>query len=142
MTILLIDEVGIDVGIHVLKTMETAFPARMISPPGTQSRRGSGRLGRKNGKGFYTYADGKKGSPDTSVYPLLVKDGAGKKPTKEEILDRCNLLFVNESVRCLEEGLLPSAYEGDVGLVFGLGFPPFWGGPFHYIDMMGAEADF
>ena len=138
--ITLIDEVGIDVGIHVLKTMEKAFPERLTAPAGLRAIEESGRLGRKNNKGFYLYQDGKKGGPDGAVYDLIRKGQAsnGAKPT-DEILDRCNLLFVNECVRCLEEGILPSAYEGDVGMVFGLGFPPFWGGPFHYIDMIGAK---
>jgi 3-hydroxyacyl-CoA dehydrogenase/enoyl-CoA hydratase/3-hydroxybutyryl-CoA epimerase len=138
--ITLIDEVGIDVGMHVLETIAAAFEDRMVTPKGLAPVADSGRLGRKNNKGFYTYEAGKKGRPDSAVYELLGTPRGGDKITSEEITDRCLLLFVNESVRCLEEGILASAADGDVGAVFGLGFPPFWGGPFKYVDLVGAKT--
>lgn len=137
--ITLIDEVGIDVGMHVLETIQGAFPDRMTTPKGLLPVAESGRLGRKNNKGFYTYENGKKGRPDPAVYELL-KIEKSERISPEEIADRCLLVFVNESVRCLEEGILASAYDGDVGAVFGLGFPPFWGGPFKYVDHVGAKT--
>ncbi len=137
--ITLIDEVGIDVGTHVLETMDKAFPDRMKAPPGLDIVKSSGRLGRKNGKGFYLYENGQKGSPDPEIYKFLdPKSASSANATAEEITMRCVLVFINESARCLEEGILPSAYEGDVGAVFGLGFPPFLGGPFCYVDHIGA----
>jgi 3-hydroxyacyl-CoA dehydrogenase/enoyl-CoA hydratase/3-hydroxybutyryl-CoA epimerase len=139
--ITLIDEVGIDIGIHVLSTVEKAFPDRLTAPPALQSILESGRLGRKNSKGFYLYQNGKKTQPDERIYELLNR---GEKEAIElqadEIIDRCLLLFVNESARCLEEGILSSPYDGDIGAVFGLGFPPFQGGPFKYVDFVGAQA--
>jgi len=136
--IALIDEVGIDVGIHVLETIAGAFPSRLVPPKGLGAIADSGRLGRKNNKGFYLYENGKKGRPDPAVTDLIRTSTTGKKSTAEEIVERCLLVFVNESIRCLEEGILASAYDGDVGAVFGLGFPPFWGGPFKYADHVGA----
>jgi len=139
--ITLMDEVGIDVGAHVLETMDKAFPDRLKSPPGLDVVKSSGRLGRKNGKGFYLYKDGKKDAPDPDVYKFLdPKNATSATASPEEIATRCTMVFINESARCLEDGILPSAYEGDVGAVFGLGFPPFLGGPFRYVDHLGAQA--
>lgn len=138
--ITLIDEVGIDVGMHVLETMQAAFPDRMTTPQGLKPVADSGRLGRKNNKGFYLYSNGQKGRPDPAIYELL-GDARGRETLNEdEIVSRCLLAFVNESIRCLEEGILASPGDGDVGAVFGLGFPPFWGGPFKYVDHQGARA--
>jgi 3-hydroxyacyl-CoA dehydrogenase/enoyl-CoA hydratase/3-hydroxybutyryl-CoA epimerase len=137
--ITLMDEVGIDVGAHVLDTMQGAFGDRVKIPAGLEQIQDSGRLGRKNGKGFYQYHQGKKGAPDNSVYDLL-PDRQRRIISEDEIVDRCALVFINESARCLEEGILQSAYDGDIGAVFGLGFPPFWGGPFKYIDHLGVSV--
>jgi 3-hydroxyacyl-CoA dehydrogenase/enoyl-CoA hydratase/3-hydroxybutyryl-CoA epimerase len=139
--ITLIDEVGIDIGMHVLSTVEKSFPDRLTANPALTSVIESGRLGRKNSKGFYLYQGGKKSQPDERIYELFHRNtGAKKPPSEDEIVDRCLLLFVNESVRCLEEGILRTAYDGDIGAVFGLGFPPFQGGPFKYIDFVGAQT--
>ncbi len=138
--ITLIDEVGIDVGMHVLETISKAFPDRMVTPKGLQPVADSGRLGRKNNKGFYVYENGKKGRPDPAIYELMGIQKSDGKLGADEIVDRCLLLFVNESVRCLEDGILATAYDGDVGAVFGLGFPPFWGGPFKYVDLIGPKT--
>jgi 3-hydroxyacyl-CoA dehydrogenase/enoyl-CoA hydratase/3-hydroxybutyryl-CoA epimerase len=98
----------------------------------------SGRLGRKNGKGFYTYDNGKRGEVDPDIYKLIgAKDGASV--SKDEMIDRCVLGYINESILCLEDGVIPTPYEGDIGSVFGVGFPPFLGGPFKYVDLCGAD---
>lgn len=137
----LIDEVGIDVGLHVLETIHKAFPDRLVLPEGMQNILDSGRLGRKNNKGFYRYTQGKKTEVDSTIYDALgCQKPDSSSVSKEEIVDRCLLLFINESVRCLEEGILESAFAGDVGAVMGLGFPPFWGGPFHYVDCISAKT--
>ncbi|SME90604.1 3-hydroxyacyl-CoA dehydrogenase NAD-binding domain-containing protein [Pseudobacteriovorax antillogorgiicola] len=135
----LMDEVGIDVGSHVLDTMKKAFADRVSIPDGLEAIKESGRLGRKNGKGFYEYHDGKKGDPDEGIYQLVPNWKASSLPT-DEIIDRCALVFINESAHCLDEGVLNHPYDGDIGAVFGLGFPPFWGGPFKYVDHMGAKV--
>ncbi|MCX6124910.1 MAG: 3-hydroxyacyl-CoA dehydrogenase NAD-binding domain-containing protein [Proteobacteria bacterium] len=136
--ITLIDEVGIDVGMHVMDTMAKAWPERFSTPPQFIPIKDSGRLGRKNGRGFYLYEGDKKNGSDPEVYTLLGITPS-EKIAKQIIIDRCVLGYINESIRCLEEGILPSAYEGDVGSVFGLGFPPFRGGPFKYVDAIGAK---
>jgi 3-hydroxyacyl-CoA dehydrogenase/enoyl-CoA hydratase/3-hydroxybutyryl-CoA epimerase len=135
----LIDEVGIDVGMHVLETMQQAIPERIDPPRGLIPVADNGRLGRKNNKGFYVYEDGKKGKADPSVYQLIGVQPNSDKLSTTEIVDRCLLQFINESVKCLEEGILDSPGDGDVGAVFGLGFPPFLGGPFKYVDLVSAQ---
>jgi 3-hydroxyacyl-CoA dehydrogenase/enoyl-CoA hydratase/3-hydroxybutyryl-CoA epimerase len=98
----------------------------------------AGRTGRKGGKGFYQYdADGKKGSVDETIYDVI--GGQRQETPASEIVDRCVLAMVNEAVRCLEEGILRSPRDGDIGAVFGIGFPPFRGGPFRYADSVGAD---
>jgi 3-hydroxyacyl-CoA dehydrogenase / enoyl-CoA hydratase / 3-hydroxybutyryl-CoA epimerase len=98
-----------------------------------------GRLGRKAKKGFYTY-DGKKKVVDGTVYAVLPGTTKRRPVTREEVVERCVYPLVNEAVRCLEEGILRSARDGDIGAVFGLGFPPFRGGPFRFVDAFGAAA--
>lgn len=135
----LIDEVGIDVGAHVGKITTQAFGERM-APPGPISRLlEDERKGKKNGRGFYEYDEkGKRKGVDPTIYPLL-----GIEPTHEiddsEIQMRCSLAFVNEAIRAYGDGILRSARDGDIGAIFGLGFPPFRGGPFRWVDSEGAE---
>jgi 3-hydroxyacyl-CoA dehydrogenase/enoyl-CoA hydratase/3-hydroxybutyryl-CoA epimerase len=134
----LLDEVGIDVGAKVAKVLHGAFGDRMQVPEGMHQVLESGRLGRKNGKGFYTYGDPKKKKVvDASVYEVLPGGKARKKVDRDEIVERCVLQMVNEAVLTLGEGILRSPRDGDVGAVFGLGFPPFLGGPFRWIDAQG-----
>ena len=135
--IALLDEVGIDVGGKVGLVLADAFGVR--SAPSEALRRvvASGRTGRKGGSGFYRYdPSGKKGAVDDSVYEIV---GAPRREIDAaESTERCVLAMVNEAVRCLQEGVLRSARDGDVGAVFGIGFPPFRGGPFRYADSIGA----
>ena len=137
--ITLIDEVGLDIGMHVLKTMEAAWPSRFKTPTQFKPIAESGRLGRKNGKGFYLYTDGKRGAVDEEIYSLIKVKPSISSMTREEIIDRCVLGYINESVLCLEDKVIPTPYEGDVGSVFGVGFPPFLGGPFKYVDSQGIR---
>jgi 3-hydroxyacyl-CoA dehydrogenase/enoyl-CoA hydratase/3-hydroxybutyryl-CoA epimerase len=137
--ITLLDEVGIDVGDKVGKILHEAFGERMAPPAALHEVLAAGRLGRKNGKGFYTYG-GKEKRVDPSVYDLLPGGRARKRFSAEEIQERVVLQLVNEAARCLGEGILRSARDGDVGAVFGLGFPPFRGGPFRWADTVGTRA--
>ena len=96
-----------------------------------------GRLGRKNGRGFYRYKGGKKREPDPAVYELL---GAAPRSqlAGEEITHRLVFPLLNEAVRALDEGVVRSPRDGDIGAIFGIGFPPFRGGPLRYLDDIGA----
>jgi 3-hydroxyacyl-CoA dehydrogenase/enoyl-CoA hydratase/3-hydroxybutyryl-CoA epimerase len=131
--------VGIDVGAKVAKVMHGAFGERMSVPEVMGKVIESGRLGRKNGKGFYTYGDPKKKKVvDVTVYDALPGGRRRKKIDLEEIVERCVLQMANEAVLTLGEKVLRSARDGDIGAVFGLGFPPFRGGPFRWIDAEGS----
>ncbi|MGB5696229.1 MAG: 3-hydroxyacyl-CoA dehydrogenase NAD-binding domain-containing protein, partial [Polyangiales bacterium] len=134
----LTDEVGIDVGSKVGKIMLEAFGERMAAPAGMEKLIRDERYGRKNGRGFYLYGDKKKGV-DESVYEVLGVTPNNKSIASQEIAWRCALQFVNEACRCFGEGILRSARDGDVGAVFGLGFPPFRGGPFRFVDQVGPK---
>ncbi len=143
--ITLLDEVGIDVAEKAGKIMHGAFGERLDSPTIFQQIANDGRAGRKNNKGFYKYENGKKTKEkgrdvvDASVYALL-----GVTPNtsmdKTELAERVTLQMVGEAIRCLQEGILRSPRDGDIGAIFGLGFPPFRGGPFRYADAVGAAT--
>jgi 3-hydroxyacyl-CoA dehydrogenase/enoyl-CoA hydratase/3-hydroxybutyryl-CoA epimerase len=137
--ITLLDEVGIDVGAKVGKIMLEAFGDRMIPPPGMEKLVADERFGRKNGRGFYLYGNKKKGKKavDESVYAVLGVEPKSDLPA-HEIAERLALQMVNEAALCFGEGILRSARDGDIGAIFGLGFPPFRGGPFRYVDTVGA----
>jgi 3-hydroxyacyl-CoA dehydrogenase/enoyl-CoA hydratase/3-hydroxybutyryl-CoA epimerase len=134
----LLDEVGIDVGEKVGKILHQAFGDRLSAPDALGKAVAAGRLGRKNGKGFYTYGQGKK-RVDETVYDLIPGGRARKAMDRKEMGERVALQMVNEAIRCLGEGILRSPRDGDVGAVFGLGFPPFRGGPFRYADSVGTR---
>jgi 3-hydroxyacyl-CoA dehydrogenase/enoyl-CoA hydratase/3-hydroxybutyryl-CoA epimerase len=136
--VVLTDEVGIDVGAKVIKIMEHAFGKRMQTPAGMDQLVKDNRLGRKNGRGFYRYEEGKKVGPDESVYALFGQNTRRKSIAKGEIQRRIGLQMVNEALRCLQDDILRSPRDGDIGAIFGLGFPPFRGGPFSYVDHVGA----
>ena len=139
--ITLLDEVGIDVGAKVQKILHHAFGARMDPPPSMAKLVADGRLGRKNSKGFYKYAAGSKSKEvDESVYSLLPSGAGQKSVSSKAIQERLFHAFLNESAYCLQEGILRKPVDGDIGAIFGLGFPPWWGGPFRAIDKLGAGA--
>ncbi len=148
--ITLVDEVGLDVGSKAGQIMHEAFGARFAPPASMQAVVASGRYGRKVKKGFYLYdEEGKKGEVDQSVYALLMPagrdssaNGSAAQPRASisamEIQHRTVLPMLNEAARCLAEAVIRSPRDGDVGAVFGFGFPPFRGGPFRYMDTLGA----
>jgi 3-hydroxyacyl-CoA dehydrogenase/enoyl-CoA hydratase/3-hydroxybutyryl-CoA epimerase len=137
--LLLADEVGIDVGAHIAVILHEEFGDRMAGPPMMAGLIADDRKGRKNGRGFYSYDKGERQGVDETVYDAL---GLGPRTTidRSEIQERLSLAFINEAAHCLGDGILRSARDGDVGAIFGLGYPPFRGGPFWTIDQMGAET--
>lgn len=135
----LFDEVGIDVGAHVAETMSPMFAERGVD---TQNRAqellDAGFKGRKNGKGMYSYSEGKKKEVNSDIYQYF--GGTSRtNPDKETAQQRIALTMINEAAWCLEEGILKSPADGDLGAILGLGFPPFLGGPFRYIDQTGVQ---
>lgn len=135
----LMDEVGLDTGAKIAHIMVEAFGKRMAVPPTMEKVVADNRKGRKNGRGFFTYENGKKGAVDESVYAFFGERKGQADVPKSQIQDRIALQMINEAVHCLEAGILRSPRDGDIGAVFGLGFPPFMGGPFAYIDQVGAD---
>ncbi|MDH3452213.1 MAG: 3-hydroxyacyl-CoA dehydrogenase NAD-binding domain-containing protein, partial [Gammaproteobacteria bacterium] len=139
--ITLLDEVGIDVAEKVAHTAQAAFGERIRVPQALSRLTQDQRLGRKNGKGFYRYnRKGTRGKPvDDSVYAVLGVTHRRSMPPAE-IAERCALGMINEAIHCLADGVLRSPRDGDIGAVFGLGFPPFRGGPFRYVDTETSSA--
>lgn len=135
----LIDEVGLDIAGKSGAIMAEAFGGRMQPSEALRQVLSAGRLGRKGAQGFYLYDEkGKRGDVDESVYKLFSGGAHRTTVAKEEIQQRLSLAMVNEAARCLEEQIIHSARDGDIGAVFGIGFPPFRGGPFRHIDAVGV----
>ncbi|BBH52283.1 3-hydroxyacyl-CoA dehydrogenase NAD-binding domain-containing protein [Fluviispira sanaruensis] len=135
--ITLLDEVGIDVGEHIIQVLFDAFSERLKVPNEIENIAKEDRKGRKNNKGFYCYVDNKKDKPDSTIYKHFNIDRSNF--DHKEIADRCVYVFLNEAARCLDEKIIKSEDEGDLGAIFGLGFPPFLGGPFHYAKVLGKK---
>ncbi|MEQ9496429.1 MAG: fatty acid oxidation complex subunit alpha FadJ [Deltaproteobacteria bacterium] len=138
--ITLLDEVGIDTAAKVSKVALAAFGDRMDTPGSLDKLVADGRTGRKGKKGFYVYSDkkGKKKEVDASVYGVIgVKPNEKKSYDEKALGERMGLQMVAEAIRCFEEEILRHPRDGDIGAIFGLGFPPFTGGPFRYADALG-----
>ncbi|KIP65572.1 multifunctional fatty acid oxidation complex subunit alpha [Vibrio harveyi] len=135
--ITLLDEVGVDIGAKIMPILVNELGERFKGPDVFETLLNDGRKGRKSGKGFYTYK-GKKKEVDKSVYKLLNLTPESKL-SDNDIALRCVLPMLNEAVRCLDDGIIRSPRDGDIGAIFGIGFPPFLGGPFRYMDQFGLK---
>ena len=140
----LLDVVGLDTAFHCTDVMAAGFPTRMgkVENDPVALMYQAQRYGQKNGVGFYAYSKDAKGKPkkdsDAVSYDLLAKAGAsGVEFSADDIIARCMVPMINEVIRCLEEGIVATAAEADMGLIYGLGFPPFRGGPLRYVDTIG-----
>ncbi len=144
----LLDEVGIDIAAHVARDLARSLPRSEDASTDALGRLfDAGYLGRKNGRGFYLYPPVVPGrrkrrrrtaNPEiTAFFGRVAHEGVA--PPPEEMEDRLTYAFAGETVRCLEEGIVASARDADIGAVLGLGFPPFRGGPLRWLDTLGAE---
>jgi 3-hydroxyacyl-CoA dehydrogenase/enoyl-CoA hydratase/3-hydroxybutyryl-CoA epimerase len=141
----LLDEVGLDVARHAGEVVHAALGERVAAPPIFERMIADRRLGRKSQRGFYLYEEkeGKRGKAkgktakrvDPAIYPLL---GWHPAPIPdEEIVERCWLQMLNETARCMEEGVITNPADVDLGVIFGFGFPPFRGGLLREADRHG-----
>lgn len=143
----LMDVVGIDTGVHAEQVMAEGFPDRMAKTfkAASDVLYEAKRYGQKNNKGFYNYEPDKKGKPQKlptdESYKLLKGHVAEPREfSDEEIISRMMIPMATELARCLEENVVSSVEEADMALIYGLGFPPFRGGIFRWIDSIGIAS--
>ena len=138
----LIDEVGVDVAMHVAKTLATHFGGRMHIPGILGRMMDAKMLGRKGGSGFYIH-EKRDSRPNPKVLELAPFTGTTTKTrttgTREELQERMVLLMINESARCLQEQIVAAPEDVDFAMIMGTGFAPFRGGPLRYSDSIGAQ---
>ncbi|MGB1221764.1 MAG: 3-hydroxyacyl-CoA dehydrogenase family protein, partial [Alcanivoracaceae bacterium] len=142
----LMDVVGIDTGVHAAAVMADGFPDRMkhdfkdVSEIMFENK----RYGQKTKVGFYKYEEDKKGKPkkvvDEETYALIKPHVAERQEfDADEVIARMMIPLCTETVRCLEDDIVGSAAEADMAMIYGIGFPPFRGGPMRYIDSIGVK---
>ncbi|MDH3290327.1 MAG: 3-hydroxyacyl-CoA dehydrogenase NAD-binding domain-containing protein [Gemmatimonadota bacterium] len=134
--ITLIDEVGLDVALNASKVLHAALGDRLQPTGGLQRMLEDGRFGRKNQRGFFRYEGGKRRDVDMAAYEII---GAHPDPQvpRDDVQPRLVYIMLNEAVRALHEGIVRNTRDGDIGAVFGIGFPAFRGGPLRYLDEVG-----
>jgi 3-hydroxyacyl-CoA dehydrogenase / enoyl-CoA hydratase / 3-hydroxybutyryl-CoA epimerase len=138
----LLDDVGLDVAAKAGDVLAAAFPERMAGS-GEEAMAAAGRLGRKNGKGFYDYEGSKRVRPSAEAYAILrVKPPAASSLPLEVMEARLVLLLINEAAHCLEDQIVAGPAKLDLAMIFGTGFPPFRGGLLRYADTLGASRVF
>lgn len=137
----LYDMVGLDTSVYAGRVMWEAFPDRVLASPALPAMVKAGRLGVKNGKGFFNYENKKKqAEPDPTLAPILAPFLRDPRPTSdEEIQQRLFLPMLIEATRALSEGIVQKPQDVDLGLILGLGFPPFKGGLLFWADQVGAK---
>lgn len=134
----LLDEVGLDVGLKAGGVMHEAFGDRLKPSEVIGKLVADGRLGRKNGHGIFRYRAGKKAGVDPSAWDVIgVKPAGEGDPVLTQ--QRLAYLMLNEAAMAVGEGVVRSPRDGDIGAIFGIGFPPFRGGPLRMIDAIGPE---
>ena len=142
------DVVGMDTAHHVGDVLAEGYPDRMgkTFESALDVMYQAERFGQKNGAGFYRYTTDRKGKPkkerDEEAYQLLasVQPDGQQAFSAEEIIDRHMLPMIIETARCLEEGIVETPNEADMGLILGIGFPPHHGGALKYADTLGMQT--
>jgi len=132
---LLSDEVGLDVGIKVMRILEDAFDARFESSDIFNKIMDKGDLGKKTGKGFFIHGKKREANPDVLS---ILKSKNSRSFNSDEVLKRLVYCMINEAAGCLEEGIVDDPAAIDVGMIFGTGFPPFRAGLLYYADHVGV----
>jgi 3-hydroxyacyl-CoA dehydrogenase/enoyl-CoA hydratase/3-hydroxybutyryl-CoA epimerase len=120
--------------------MQRAFGERLRQALDLGALVADKRLGRKNGRGFFLYRDGKKAGVDPTAYRVLGLSSAPPPVDEEAVAERLAFAMLNEAARALEEGVVRQPRDGDIGALFGIGFPAFRGGPFRTMDTLGARS--
>jgi 3-hydroxyacyl-CoA dehydrogenase/enoyl-CoA hydratase/3-hydroxybutyryl-CoA epimerase/enoyl-CoA isomerase len=133
------DLVGMDTSLYAGQVIERAFPDRTPKTRLLQELVAAGRLGQKTRAGFYSYAKGGKGADDPALAPILAKcrKGLQREPSQEEMTERLFLPMLTEASRVLTEGIVREPGDVDMGLILGIGFPPFHGGILRWADSQG-----
>ena len=124
----------------VLKIFKKAFGERIEIAPLMDKLASSGRLGKKNGKGFYLYEGDKRGEVDATVYEALGLGSPTSPYNSKECIDRGVFAMINEcSLALLDDRIVETPHEVDLAMIMGTGFPPFRGGLLRYADSLGNQ---
>jgi len=135
----LLDEVGLDVSLHVAETLAEKFSNRLHVPESLCRMVADGLLGRKSGRGYYLHNKGKEPVPNPQAAAYVLSDKA-RAISREELQERMVFLMVNEAARCLEEQIVSDPADVDFAMIMGTGFAPFRGGPLRYTDAVSATT--
>jgi 3-hydroxyacyl-CoA dehydrogenase/enoyl-CoA hydratase/3-hydroxybutyryl-CoA epimerase len=133
----LLDEVGLDVSLHVAEALAAKFSARMKIPDCLRKMSAGGLLGRKSGRGFYLHEKSREAKPNPQI-STYVQGERARTLLREDLRERMVFLMVNEAARCLEEQIVTDPADVDFAMIMGAGFAPFRGGPLRYADAVGA----
>ena len=132
------DVVGLDTSLYAGRVLDAAYADRAVRTRIVGELVGASRLGQKSGAGFYSYARGSRGADDPALAAVLEKVRTGTREIgPEEMTERLFLPMLTEASRVLEEGIVREPGDVDMGLILGIGFPPFRGGILRWADDQG-----
>ena len=141
--ITLYDTVGLDIAMHAGSVMQQAFPNRVVPAKILPAMVAADRLGKKNGRGFFDYFSDSKGRqkarPSDAAEKIIQQSAKADPNANIDFADRLFLPMLLEATRLIEDGIVADVRDVDLGLIYGIGFPPFHGGLFHWADAIGAS---